>query len=522
MDNYLKTILNDCDSLPFLFVGSGMSKRYLNLPNWQELLKALSEETYGNTIKFSQNMNTIRSKYGINLEDNYNEFMCRMCDMIEQELNIRWFEDIKFEQSRSDYLELIDQGVSPLKIEIMKYLRNKSQINTALSEEIESLKSISLKSISGIITTNYDTFLEETFSFVPYSSQDDLMFTTNYGVGEIYKIHGSLDSPDTIMINSDDYKRIEQKNKYLAAKLLTIFAEHPIIFLGYSIGDEDIQNILSSIVDCLDSKKLDLLQKRLIFIDWDPSESDFKASTSSLSFGAGKGTLTMQKITLNDYSILYRALAKRKSKYPINTLRTLKHDMHKLVLTNDPDNKLYVTSPDKLVENSSNIEFYAGFGIIDVAKRGYRSIQPYELFQDILFDDQDFDPELMLESALPPLKKFYSPLPEFKYWKLSSFEELPGYLQDTTFDTFLNKSIRKAKIREKSIEEILSNDNYSTKDRIVNIPKLNIEDINLEALEEFLQNVWMEDPTLIAKPKNSFHKTELKRLIRILDWMKYK
>lgn len=50
---------------------------------------------------------------------------------------------------------------------------------------------------------------------------------------------------------------------------MTIFIEHPVIFMGYSIGDEDIRNILSAITDCLEEPQKLELQRRLIFIEWD-------------------------------------------------------------------------------------------------------------------------------------------------------------------------------------------------------------------------------------------------------------
>jgi hypothetical protein len=34
----------------------------------------------------------------------------------------------------------------------------------------------------------------------------------------------------------------------LAAKILIIFLEHPVIFLGYSISDKNIENVLKAIV----------------------------------------------------------------------------------------------------------------------------------------------------------------------------------------------------------------------------------------------------------------------------------
>ncbi|MRC88251.1 SIR2 family protein, partial [Bacillus thuringiensis] len=38
-----------------------------------------------------------------------------------------------------------------------------------------------------------------------------------------------------------------KKKKYLSAKLLTFFAEHPLLFIGYSGQDQNIQAILSDI-----------------------------------------------------------------------------------------------------------------------------------------------------------------------------------------------------------------------------------------------------------------------------------
>ena len=40
--------------------------------------------------------------------------------------------------------------------------------------------------------------------------------------------------------------------------------EHPIIFLGYSISDINIQNILESIMKCLTPEKASMLKNRFI------------------------------------------------------------------------------------------------------------------------------------------------------------------------------------------------------------------------------------------------------------------
>ena len=63
----------------------------------------------------------------------------------------------------------------------------------------------------------------------------------SYCIGEIYKIHGCIHQPETMILTDDDYNDFSKRNTYLAAKLITIFLEHPIIFLGYSISDPNIQ-----------------------------------------------------------------------------------------------------------------------------------------------------------------------------------------------------------------------------------------------------------------------------------------
>ena len=65
------------------------------------------------------------------------------------------------------------------------------------------------------------------------------------------------------------YIKFDEKRKYLAAKLMTnLLWDNPIIFMGYSISDSNIQKIIKSITDCLDEEQVKVLEDRFIFVEY--------------------------------------------------------------------------------------------------------------------------------------------------------------------------------------------------------------------------------------------------------------
>lgn len=69
------------------------------------------------------------------------------------------------------------------------YIMNHSEYVKEYIGEIEKLCAISKKSISGIITTNYDCFLESvTDNYSYYIGQEELVFSAIQGIAEIYNL----------------------------------------------------------------------------------------------------------------------------------------------------------------------------------------------------------------------------------------------------------------------------------------------------------------------------------------------
>ena len=72
----------------------------------------------------------------------------------------------------------------------------------------------------------------------------------------VYQVKTScfFSTHQSIVLTREDYDYFNEKKKYLSSKLLTYFAEHPLFFLGYSLNDPNIINILSDIDEILVSK----------------------------------------------------------------------------------------------------------------------------------------------------------------------------------------------------------------------------------------------------------------------------
>ncbi|WP_323862793.1 SIR2 family protein [Xenorhabdus szentirmaii] len=100
------------------------------------------------------------------------------------------------------------------------------------------------KSISSIITTNYDTLIEQFFEFEPLIV-NSILLSNPYG--SVYKIHDCVSTTSELTITESDYNLFDSKYELIRAQLLSLFIHNPVIFIWYSISDRNIQQILKTI-----------------------------------------------------------------------------------------------------------------------------------------------------------------------------------------------------------------------------------------------------------------------------------
>ena len=513
----IREIIGNLSTTPFLFVGSGMSRRYLNLPDWKGLLKHFAEIIRDDEFAYDYYENRAKGmsyKAGV---------MPKVAELIQKDFDEKWFRDASIRLVGKEELQLIHNGLSPFKAELAHYIKEKTVINVEYQKEIDKLSEISEKSIAGIITTNYDSFLEDYFNgFSKYVGQSQLIFSAIQGVAEIYKIHGSVEVPDSIVINEDDYVRFQEKSAYLAAKLMTIFMEYPIIFMGYSISDTNIQSIMKSIVNCLDAEQVKKLENRFIFIEY--KADMLGAEVTPYTIMVDDKPLMMKKITLSDFMLLYHALEDKKLKLPVRILRRFKQELYEYTITNVATGNLRVAS----IEDTRVADEELVLAIGKASEMGYKGLsglESNEWYRDIVLGDLKFSADELLEHAYPKLLKQNSgKVPANKYLSMAT-KEFPEYgelMKSQGFDEIISPTFKKErKILGSycSVKQIWENEKTNVGKAARLIAHLTEEQIDLIELEDVLRELFEEDVNILQNKSNA--RSDIRRLIRIYDYLKW-
>lgn len=245
---------------PILFIGSGISRRYFNAPDWENLLKQMSVLCPKINMPFAYYKQTKENLIDIGTEFSNDFLKWAWEDQTQFPPNLFVASSPKDIYFKYKIAEFID-SITP---------KNINDIDISFKNEIKALQEIRPHSI---ITTNYDKLLEIIFpDYTPIIGQKVLRTEYN-NIGEIFKIHGCSSDYESIVINRSDYSEFQKKKKYLSAKLLTYFAEHPLLFIGYSAEDPNIKAILSDIDELLTNEENELVPN-IYFLEWNNKIED--------------------------------------------------------------------------------------------------------------------------------------------------------------------------------------------------------------------------------------------------------
>ena len=421
IEKELAEILSESISAPFLFIGSGFSRRYLDLPDWKGLLTKFST-----SMPFDSYLGTAGNDYP------------SAALALAGDFATEWWKSNKDKPEIYQSKNWIHAVETPLKYEISQYLENVEIVSKIEgNSELKELLSSDVV-IDGIITTNWDKLLETIFPKLNvYVGQSDLFFRNPQSIGEIFKIHGCCSNFSSLILTKNDYENFNSKNAYLAAKLLSIFLENPVIFIGYSITDANITDLLGLIADMMESQEqLERLAKNLIFVTRPDDEKD---QLESVLMTVGSKKLYFTHIRTHDYSKIYKALQHSERKIPVHLLRALKEQIYNIVkTTEDTDRRIAVKDFDEATAENSELEFVVGVGVAqnESGERiGLNGVSSWDILKDIIFDHLPFSDSDILTQVLPELsKQNRTYLPVQKYSKAN-----PTYQKKTNIQSTLKE-----------------------------------------------------------------------------------
>lgn len=482
--------LSSLPAAPFLFVGSGFSRRYADADDWAGLLRRFAAPTGRSYEQYASRANG-------NLPT--------VASLIAEDFHDVWWRDDAYKESRKAH-PAPKSTSSPLKIEIANYLSRSVEKLPKEGSLAEELATLQRSTIEGVITTNYDSIIDSLFpEFSVFSGQDELLFHEPQGIGEIYKIHGSCADPESLVLDASDYERFKKRNVYLAAKLLTIFVEHPIIFLGYSLTDPDVQEILTSIAHVLTNENLSKLQDRLIFIQWDP-EFSAEPGLAATPFAADGMAIPMQSATVSSYMGLFKTLSQLRRRFPTKFLRQLKEQVYELARTSEPRDKVYVMDIDADVD-TSEVDVVVGVGIQHrLANQGITGIERKDLFDDVLEPALPDDPETMnriVAEVLPRHLSGATNTPVYRYLNKAGLLKEDGMLKpDRDVPASVERRVSRGLDplrapsgyhREKAIKQVKEAESFASlvasfpRDEVLfAAPHMPVDKVDVEDLRNFL------------------------------------
>jgi hypothetical protein len=333
---YQKVVSEDIQSCasqmgcqPILFVGTGLSRRYFSAPNWEELLATLAKQCPLIDKEYAYYKQTLKAPEAIGKEfaSAYQQWAWGAGRThFPPEM---FAPDVPGEAYIKYVIAKLFEDLTPKSLDDV--------IDATMRAEISALQEIRPHAI---ITTNYDRFLEVVFpDYQPVVGQN-IIRGAQILTGEIFKIHGCMSDYPSLVFTQGDYDEFTRKKKYLSAKLLTYFSEHPLLFIGYSASDLNIKAILSDIDECLPSQSVSgSVIPNIYILEWRPEMPDGYSPPRDKVISIEDGrSVRIRAIEATDFSWVFQAFGANQPLNPISPklLRALLSRSYDLVRRDIP------------------------------------------------------------------------------------------------------------------------------------------------------------------------------------------
>lgn len=289
--------LKEKNQFPIIFIGSGITRRYFKESlTWDDLLISLWNE--------SNIENTYYSRYNQLKKQDIDVF--NIYTTIASEIEEKFDEEFYNEKIYIDGLTPENAhklNNSPFKKSISnRFIKLTS--NDTYSKEISSFKSM-LSKARMIVTTNYDTLIEDSLNnAVDVKIGNTGLFEYDNELCELYKIHGCVTKPDSIIITENDYDKRRRTSAIINAKILSNLTGSPIIFLGYSMTDYNVQSLLKDLQENMPFS-IDTIAQNIAVVNYVKGENNI---VESLVEDPHSG-IYYTKLDTDNFKMIYESIA---------------------------------------------------------------------------------------------------------------------------------------------------------------------------------------------------------------------
>jgi hypothetical protein len=527
--------LMEKNEFPILFIGSGISKRYLiDFQSWDGLLEKFWLQVEG-SLDFYGQLNILRDdlkRENGSLNEKEIEFYSnlKMSSMIEEKFN-RKFNEGRIQIEGFSTRDVYSTGISPFKMGISNALKEYKIRSEKLDEANLFKRAITKSQI--MISTNYDTFIEDCYNAASqygiktYIGQSGF-FEQTIGYAELYKIHGSITKPKSIVISGDDYELFNANSILISAKIISMLIHSPIIFLGYSLTDLNVRKFIKDFASSLSSEDPVSLEERLIIVDWKENEEGLIEEVTYDPELNCKFTV----IKTDNYSLIYEYLHKIDQGVAPSEIRKYQHIIKQLVIDTGKEGALksVLLSPIELEQVEQMISQGGTLTEKIVVALGdsrviFKIPNKLTFLEDYIFDKNELTTDVILRFLAN--ENATGRYPFLKYVSIEKINNsnLHDYEKEKLRQRLVNHGSLRKQIQSipdgyknivNDIEQIL-NKNYKM-DREYNLIAYNIERLDFEKVEGYVKEKVKE---LVDAGEGKIN-TNFRRLLLIYDHVKNK
>ena len=394
----IKDIIKN-NSYPIVFIGSGISKRYLeDFPTWTTLLEEYWEQINENNSIYQFMRNLDQTDETIkNAPEEKKRFLINV--KTASHIKKRYDDLFYSGQITLDNLTIQEayySKISPFNYSITKKF-SEYKVKEDMKEELEEYKKF-LSKAKVIVTTNYDTLTEDLLESINqkptiYVGQNGF-FDETYNWSELFKIHGDVNDPSSIVITEEDYNAYDKNSILISAKILSNLIYSPIIFIGYSLTDINVQKLLTDFSSQLPNEDLRKNTNRITVVEYQESKDDFDEQI------VNNPTINISHSILktNNYKRLFQEIGKIDQGLTPYEVSKFESTIKKIVITFGVEGKLdsfLVSSEnlDKLPEDLKNRRIIVALGD---KKNIFVNPNFVEYVEDYFNDGGTFLPEVAL------------------------------------------------------------------------------------------------------------------------------